>query len=405
MGIITKEVEIKLWGRTAKYYNNLGYNGKHGDIITVKVEDLQKGSNVKIQYLCDYCKKEVLTMAYSDFTRRTNEVNKMACKNCYTKKVKETNLIRYGVSSYTKTKECLQKMENTIKSKYGVKHYSQTQDYKEKFHNTCVDRYGELYRKDFIRKAFDTFCDKSGYDFPSQSPVVREKIVQSYIDHYGVDNPQRSYEIREKTKKTNLERYGCISPAQNEEVKEKICITNLNKYGVPYTMQSPEIRCKANETLCKNGEQKISKQQLYLHTLYGGEINYPITYYATDICLSEEKLAIEYDGGGHDLIVTLGRLTKEEFNQREIIRYNVIKHEGYKQMRIISTKDLLPSDTILLQMLSQTKEYFSIYPNHSWIEFDIDTSTVRNADQKDGVFFDYGELRRIKDSDLSEDVA
>ena len=66
-------------------------------------------------------------------------------------------------------------------------------------------------------------------------------------------------------------------------------------------------------------------------------------------------------------------------------------------MRIISSKDLLPSDTLLLEMLSKAKEYFSKYPNHSWFEFNIDTSTVRNAEQPDGVFFDYGELRKIKE--------
>ena len=65
-------------------------------------------------------------------------------------------------------------------------------------------------------------------------------------------------------------------------------------------------------------------------------------------------------------------------------------------MRIISLKDKLPSDEILLQMLSEAKQYFFDYPNHSWIEFNIDTSTVRNAEQKDGVFFDYGKLRKIK---------
>jgi hypothetical protein len=52
-------------------------------------------------------------------------------------------------------------------------------------------------------------------------------------------------------------------------------------------MQSPEVRAKANETLCKNGTQKTSKQQLYLHSLYGGKINYAISYYAADICLPE----------------------------------------------------------------------------------------------------------------------
>lgn len=375
MGIITKEVEIKLWGKNVKYYNNLGYSGKHGDTVVVKVEDLQSGSNVKIQYLCDYCKEEVITIAYADLIRRTKELNKMACKHCTS-----------------------QKLQDIMQIRYGVDHYSKTQEYKEKWHKTCLERYGDSYRKQFMNKAFETFYGKTGYSFPSQSPEVREKMSQSYIEHYGIENYDKTMELRERTRKTNLERYGYVAPSQSPEVKEKTRITNLQKYGVPYTMQSQEVREKANKTLHKNGTQKTSKQQLYLHSLYGGEINYSISYYATDICFPEEKLVIEYDGGGHDLRVTLGRLTQEEFNQKEIIRSKTIKKQGYKQMRIISSKDLLPSDQTLLQMLFDAHNYFSIYPQHSWIEFNIDTSSIRSAEYKEGIFFDYGELRKITNS-------
>ena len=166
--------------------------------------------------------------------------------------------------------------------------------------------------------------------------------------------------------------------------------------SVPYTMQSLEVREKANETLCKNGAQKTSKQQLYLHSLYGGKLNYSIKYYAVDICFPEEKIALEYDGGGHDLRVSLGRLTQEEFNQKEIIRNNILKREGYKRINIISKSDLLPSDSTLLQMLSEAKQYFSQYPEHSWFIYNIDKSMIFNAENKQGIHYDFGALRTIK---------
>ena len=65
-------------------------------------------------------------------------------------------------------------------------------------------------------------------------------------------------------------------------------------------------------------------------------------------------------------------------------------------MHIVSTTDKLPSDPVLFQMLENAKSYFSDYPEHSWIEYNIDTSTVHNAEHREGVFFDYGELRTIK---------
>lgn len=387
MPILTKEVEIKLWGKTVKYYNDLGYRGKHGDVITVKVEDLQNGSNVKIQYLCDYCEKEVITMAYSDFTRRTKEIHKMSCKNCYTNKVKETNLLRYGVSSYVKTKECIQKMEDTTLSKYGVKHYSQTQDYKEKYHNTCVDRYGDNYRKQFIDKAFETFRNKYGYDFPSQSPIVMKKIEQSYIEHYGVSNPQLSIEIREKTENTNLKKYGWTTPLQSEEVKKKIA-----------------------DTCYKNGTVPTSKQQLYLFNLYKSvddfiQLNYPISHFNVDICCTKNNLCVELDCGGHNLSVKLDQLSQKEFDRKELIRDKIIKNEGYKIIRIKSQTSKLPSSEILLQMLFDAKKYFSDYKNHSWMIYDIDKSVVFNAENKDGRLYNYGKLQIIKDSDLIKQTA
>lgn len=404
MPILTKEVEVKLWGNNIKHYHNMGYEGKQGDIITVKVEDLSNGSNVKIQYLCDYCQKEVITIVYADYTRRTKEVNKLACRNCFPKKMGEVCFLRYGESSYAKTEECQEKIKNAMQSQYGTMHYSQTQAFKEKWHNTCKERYGEDYRKQFANKAFATFYEKTGYAYPSQSPEVREKMVQSCIDHYGVSNPQLSLEVREQTEKTNLERYGYITPSQSPEIKIKMAQANLEKYGYETTLQLPEVREKTTQTYYKNSTQKASKQQQYINNLYHGILNFPVKYYNVDICLLDDNLIVEYDGGGHSLNLVMGRETKEEYVHKEIVRYNVVKREGYKQMKIISLKDSLPSDQILLQMLSDAKQYFSEYPNHSWIEFNIDASVVRNAENKNGIYYDYGELRKIKDSDLLNKV-
>ena len=281
---------------------------------------------------------------------------------------------------FIETDEFHKKMEDMMTLKYGVKHYSKTQEYKEKWNKTCLERYGESYRKKFIDKAFETFYDNTGYNYPSQSPDVRERIIQTYINHFGVDNPLKSEEIREKVRKTSLEKYGYTTPSQSPDVKEKVA-----------------------KTFYKNGTIPTSKQQRYIYNLYNTidsvvELNFPISCYNVDICFPIEKMTIEYDGGFHNGQVKLGNITQKEFNQKEIIRNNIIKKEGYKQIRIISSKDLLPSDKILFQMLYDAKQYFYDYPNHSWIEFDIDISSIRSAEYKDGIPYDYGELRRIKDS-------
>ena len=356
MPILTKEVEVKLWGNNIKHYHDLGYEGKYGDFITVKTKDLSDGSNVKIQYLCDYCEKEVITIVYADLIRRTKDVNKMACKHCSSQKVKETSLLRFGTTNYTKTEEYQMKREITTQFRYGVNHYSQTQEYKEKWDTTCKEKYGDSYRKQFMVKAFETFRNKTGYNYPSQSPEVKAKVSQ----------------------------------------------TNFEKCGYYSVLQSPEIREKITQTLYTNSSQKASRQQRYICELYQGQLNFPVKSYCVDIYLLNDNLAIEFDGSGHMLNVAMGRETMEEYTQKEIVRHNVIRREGYKQMKIVSYKDLLPSDSVLLQMLSETKQYFSKYPNHSWIEFDINLSIIRNAENKDGMLYNYGKLRKIKDSDLYE---
>lgn len=337
MGIITKEVEIVPSGRSVKHYRDLGYDVKCRQPLMVKVEDLMGGSNAPIQYLCDYCNEEIITIVYADLMRRTKEVNKMACKHCYPQKIKEVSLIRYGTTSYSKTEECKEKKKNTTKIRYEVEHYSQTQEYKDKWDSTCIDRYGESYRKQFMDKAMETFCNRTGYNFPSQSPEVRSKMVQSFY---------------------------------------------------------------------KNNTVITSKQQFYIFNLYNkywnAMLNYPVSYYNVDICFPEEKLIVEVDFGGHDLLVKTGNLTQEEFNQKEIIRNNTLKKEGYKQTHIISRKDLLPSDQVLLQMLSDARNYFAT-TNHTWQTYDIDKSLLFNAEHKDGISYNFGSLRTIKESDIKSD--
>ena len=355
MGIITKEVEIRPTGKMVQYYKDKGYDARYNKPLIVKIEDLQSNSHVVVDVVCDYCNEEILTMTRNSYTQRTRKIDKIACKKCCTQKAKEVFLLKYGVDNYAKTKECREKMKDTIKNLYGVEHYSQTDEYKEKFHNTCTDRYGESYRRQFADKSFETFRNKTGYNFPSQSPDVRTKIIKSCVEHYGVDSPAKS----------------------------------------------PEVRKKMSQTLYANSSQKASRQQCYISNLYQGILNFPVKHYNVDIYLLEDNLVIEYDGGFHLGNVITGRETIKEFNRKEIIRNNIIKEEGYKLVRISSSDDKLPQDSILLEMLNQARQYFSDYPQHSWIEFNIDTSTIRNAENPNGSPYDFGILRTIKDSNLN----
>lgn len=333
--LLSKEVKVVLNSFNVAYYENLGYEipmKKASEStrkrlnkdyvydfktpIIVKIEDLQKGSHSKVDVLCDYCKKNVITMKYKDYHKRKGVVNKHACADCVRKKTYETNMLVYNVK------------------------------------------------------------------FPSQ------------LD-----------EVKKRTAATNIERYGTIAPAQNRDILMKMKMSSLAHYGVENPMQCNEVRENLAKSFSTNGTHKTSKQQIYLFNLYNVDekvkMNYQVSYYVTDICFPEENFVIEYDGGGHRLREMLGQLTKEEFDKKEIIRNSVLKNEGYKIIRIISLKDRLPQDTILLRMLSDARNYFAT-TNHTWCSYDIDKSLLFNAENKNGTPYDFGALRTIKDSDLTK---
>ena len=351
--ILTKEVEMKVGPNNVEYYASLGYDipkrnasrstrqatGRDfvydlGKTFWVKVEDLPSKSNVAIDVVCDYCNAPYKTRYVNYYNATRGLIVKCACKNCVSKKYKDVIMDKYGVESV------------------------------------------------------------------SQLDYVKEKKRQTTFEHYGVDNPSKSKEIRDKVEQTMIERYGVSNPTQFKEFRDKSIVTCQERFGVDYALQSMEVREKSAKSYYTASSQKCSKQQAYLFDLYGNEenveINYPVQNYNVDIYFSNSNIVLEYDGSGHDLPIKIGSVTKEEFNQKEIIRSNIIKRLGFKQIHIVSYTDKLPSDEILLQMLELAKQYFSDYPEHSWIEYNIDTSSVRNAEHKDGVFFDYGELRRIK---------
>ena len=357
--LLTKEVEVKPNGKMIQYYKDLGYDSKYGQAIIIKVEDLPENSNAKVEVLCDMCKENTMLVKYSDYNKVMKRTGDYVCRPCSYKKRDQTNLKKYGSISYLGTKECREKTKEVMLEKHGVEYYTQTQEYKEKHHNTCVERYGESYNQLFREKAMNTLYENTGYAHAMQNPVIKNIV-----------------------KKTNFKRYGVVCTLQSSEVREKVV-----------------------RAFYENSSVATSKQQRYICDLYNGILNFPVKFYNVDICLPDCKLTIEYDGSGHLKSIFTGQLTQEEFNQKEIVRNSVIKKEGYKQMRIISSRDLLPSNQILLQMLEEAKQYFADYPNHSWIIYDIDNSTIRNAEHKDGVPYNFGELHKINKTIESENVA
>jgi len=108
MALITKEVEVVLGPNNIKHFENKGYEiprytnkqgklkVKRGTVIIVKVEDLPKGSNVKVNVKCNCCGKELKNIIYNNFIIKTIKYGGYYCLKCA--------VILYGSKISVKTK-------------------------------------------------------------------------------------------------------------------------------------------------------------------------------------------------------------------------------------------------------------------------------------------------------------
>ena len=117
-----------------------------------------------------------------------------------------------------------------------------------------------------------------------------------------------------------------------------------------------------------------------------------------DICFEEEKIAIEYDGGGHFLgdIMNGNAFPTKEALLKEKNREDSIVNKGYKVIRFIATKDRIPSDEIILNLVNEFKNL-----NFKVIRIDFEEGTIEK-DYNEKWHCNFGELRKITQKDLEQ---
>lgn len=148
---------------------------------------------------------------------------------------------------------------------------------------------------------------------------------------------------------------------------------------------------RTRKTMYENNSGVCSKQQMYIHRLIGGEMNYPVRNLSLDIAFPDEMIYLEYDGGGHDLSVKLGSKSQEEFEEHEKRRVYVLHRRGWKQIRLVSRKDNLPSEDKIKEMFAYAKNIFN---HNSWVVFDVDNGTITTSHGTQD--YSYGKVDRFR---------
>ena len=361
---------------------------------------------------------------------KTTNLERYGCENAMQNKeiqnkVRETNLERYGCEYATQNKEIQNKSKETCIKKYGVDNPSKAQEIKNKKIETCKKNFGCEYpaqSKIVQDKLKKTFQNHFGCDSPMQCKVIQDKMKATCKERYGVENVAQSKVIQDKMKATCKERYGVEYGAQSEVVRNKMKATCKERYGVEYAiqnkaiqdrikttckerygvenaMQNEEIKNKTLDSFQFNGTGPCSRAQKYIHFLIGGVLNKRVCNSLVDICFEEEKIAIEYDGGGHflgELMINEDRSISKEAILREKNREDSIVNKGYKVIRFIATKDRIPSDEVILNLIEGFKN-----SDFKVIRINFEEGTI-DRDYEEKWYCNFGELRKITKEDLEQ---
>ena len=226
--IISKTVQVNICNSNIKYYKEIRYNNiKNGDKIEVEINNLPRNSHVFIKCVCDYC-GQPKDIAYKTYLKQINCLSKKyACKNCVGKKVRESNMIKYGVPSPMCLKSIQEKSKQTTLKHFGVQNGSQSPEVKQKIKNTNFEKYGVssiTKLLEFQERLKETRIKKYGVPYMLQLPEIQQKVRNTTLERYGVENASQSNSIKQKKKDTLLKNYGVEYPSQSPIIKKRFVI-------------------------------------------------------------------------------------------------------------------------------------------------------------------------------------
>ena len=181
-----------------------------------------------------------------------------------------------------------------------------------------------------------------------------------------------------KMVKNSILKYGYACSLKNDIVQEKSRLKNRDNLGVDYPFQNKDVLKKCKETSAKKYNKKcfsnkVSKPQIKIHDAVGGIMNKAEFPYLLDIFFKKDKIYLEYDGSGHTLSIKFGRVSENEFYEKENKRKQYLKELGYKEFRLVSTTDAIPDKKELLKIKKRAFKFLKSGYN-SYI-YNLDTKT------------------------------
>lgn len=267
------KIIVSVNARNIKYYRDFGYEVSFHNFtdkinLEVPIEQVSKFSKEKITAICQICSSETILPIFKYWSNyERGGYNFYSCFKCKNKKKEQTNLMKYGVESYSQTDEFKHKFTNTCLSKYGVSNPNKLPEFREKIRETCLEKYGFTHAmlspeiiesnriwmasEEFKTKSKITLMNKYGVDSFSKTDDFKkilsenrdriiEKMRRTFLEKYGVEHISKTdcwkksfidgLEKMEKKKiETCLERYGFENVSKVPEIMDKIMKSKIEK--------------------------------------------------------------------------------------------------------------------------------------------------------------------------------
>lgn len=245
--LITKEIEIKIFGNVFNYYKNNNISVIYNSVNKLPIHLVNPQSHLIVDAQCDICGKEVKIQ----FRRYNKSVNNGGYYTCSSKCGKEkrikTTIERFGHENHFKSENFKEKTKKTSLIKWGTEHFRQSE--KWKFEN------GEKE----IKKRKDTIFQH----FLKNNPLVVGQDDENFI--------------------INCEIHGHIKTNKKIFSTRKIIGTELCS------------KCKPVDKNISGKEVLVGK---LIGQLYDGEIitSYKIGRKEIDVYLPEFNLGFEFNG-------------------------------------------------------------------------------------------------------------
>lgn len=147
-----------------------------------------------------------------------------------------------------------------------------------------------------------------------------------------------------------MNKYGVKNTAILDWVKDKQMKTCLDRYGVISTSMVDSVREKMAKSLQNNKSCKKSAVQESICKAIGGKMNVAIYGKVVDILL-DDKIYIEYDGGGHLIPLKFRAMNYERFINREYNRFAHLCRHGYKMIKLINYRDIKLDYDVVSQII------------------------------------------------------